>query len=76
MGFGVSLILIATGAILTWAVDVAISGVDLQIVGVILMVVGVVGFLLSMAFWSSWGGPATVGRRRTAYVEEGPVERY
>jgi hypothetical protein len=39
------------------------------------MIVGIVGFLLSMLFWSSWGGPAYFGgRRRTTYVEDGPVE--
>jgi hypothetical protein len=76
MGFGVSLILVAIGAILTWAVTAEVSGVDIQVVGVILMVVGIVGFLLSLVFWSSWGGPAAVGRRRTTYVEDAPdVER-
>ena len=74
MGFGVSLILVATGAILTWAVTAEVSGLDVQVIGVILMVVGLVGFLISIAFWSSWGGPASVGRRRTTYVEDGPVE--
>jgi hypothetical protein len=75
MGFGVSLILVATGAILTWAVTAEVSGIDIQVIGVILMVVGIVGFLLSMIFWSTWGGPATIGRRRTTYVgEDGPVD--
>ncbi len=55
MGIGVSLVLIAVGAILLWAVDVATKGIDLQIVGVVLMVVGAVGLLLSLVFWSSWG---------------------
>ena len=56
MGIGVSLILIAAGAILTWAVEATVSGLDLTAVGVILMVVGLVGLLLSLVFWSSWGG--------------------
>lgn len=72
MGFGASLVLVATGAILTWAVTAEVSGVDIQVVGVILLIVGIVGLLLSMLFWSSWGGPATIGRRRTTYVEDGP----
>jgi uncharacterized membrane protein len=73
MGLGVSLFLVAVGAILTWAVSAEVSGLDIQVVGVILMVVGVFGFLLSLLFWSSWGGPAYVaGRRRRVYVEEGP----
>jgi hypothetical protein len=69
MGIGVSLILIAAGAILTWAVDATVSGLNINVVGVILMVVGIVGLLLSLMFWSSWGGPAGV-RRRTTYVDE------
>jgi hypothetical protein len=56
MGIGVSLILAAAGAILIWAVDVSVAGVDLTAVGVILLVVGCVGALLSLVFWSSWGG--------------------
>ena len=40
MGIGVSLILIAVGAILTWAVTDNVTNVDLSTVGVILMVVG------------------------------------
>ena len=43
MGISVSLVLIAIGAILTWAVTATASGVDLNVVGVILMVVGGVG---------------------------------
>ena len=56
MGIALSLLLVAAGAILTWAVSADVSGVDLQTVGVILMVVGIVGAILSMLFWSSWGG--------------------
>ena len=56
MGIGVSLILIAVGAILTWAVSAEVSGVDITTVGVILMVVGLVGGLISLVFWSSWVG--------------------
>ena len=43
MGIGLSLILVAAGAILTWAVSAEASGIDLNTVGVILMVVGIVG---------------------------------
>ncbi|MDP9286543.1 MAG: DUF6458 family protein [Actinomycetota bacterium] len=71
MGVGVSLILIAAGAILTWAVNATVSSVNIHTVGVILMVVGVVGLILSLVFWSSWGG-AGGARRRTTTVENGP----
>jgi hypothetical protein len=75
MGLGVSIFLIAIGAILTWAVNAEVSGLDITAVGVILLVVGIVGLLLSLVFWSSWGGPGYFGERRTrrtTYVEDGP----
>ncbi len=56
MGISTSLILVAVGAILKWAVTATVSGVDLQTVGVVLMIVGAVGLVLSLIFWSSWGG--------------------
>jgi hypothetical protein len=71
MGIGVSLILIAAGAILTWAVNVSSSGFNINTIGVILMVVGAVGLVLSLMFWSTWGGFGGPARRRT-YVDEGP----
>ncbi len=74
MGIGVSLILIAIGAILTWAVSATTSGINIHAVGVILMIVGAAGLLLSLMFWSSWGGPSW-GRRRT-YIDEGPQPPY
>ena len=67
MGIGVSLLLIAIGAILTWAVSADVSGVDINTVGVILMVVGAAGGLISLVFWSSWGG---FGSRDTAVVHD------
>lgn len=72
MGIGVSLLLIAAGAILLWGVTGEVAGIDIDAIGVILMVVGLIGGLLSLIFWSSWGGPAGVSRRRTTYVDEGP----
>ena len=71
MGIGVSLILVAAGAVLTWAVNATVSGLNIHTVGVILMVVGIVGLILSLMFWSSWGG---FGSRRTA-VEGEPGTR-
>ena len=75
MGIGVSLILIAAGAILTWAVNAHVGAVDINTIGVILMVVGAIGLLLSLMFWSSWGGFGGA-RRRTTYVDEGPPAGY
>jgi hypothetical protein len=56
MGITTSLLLIAVGAILIWAVDVSVSGVELITIGWILLVVGAIGAVLSLIFWSSWGG--------------------
>ena len=73
MGMGVSLVLIAAGAILAWAVSAEASGVDLQTVGVILLVVGIVGAVLSLVFWSSWGGFGSY--RRDTVVRDRDVIR-
>jgi hypothetical protein len=66
MGIGVSIILIAVGAVLAFAVHVTTSGFNVHTVGNILLVVGIIGALISLMFWSSWGG---FGNRTV--VEEG-----
>jgi hypothetical protein len=71
MGLGVSLFLIAVGAVLTFAVNATVSGIDINTIGWILMIVGAIGILLSLLFWSSWGGPGGA-RRRTTVVDDGP----
>ena len=60
MGIGVALILIAVGAVLVFATS-------LTAIGWILLIGGALGILLSLIFWSSWGG---FGGRRTTVVEE------
>lgn len=69
MGIGVSLILIAVGAVLAFAVHVTTTGFNVNTVGYILLVVGIVGGLISLAFWSSWGG----WHSRRTVVEDRPV---
>ena len=61
MGFLLGLILIAVGAILTWAVHVTSATIDVHVVGVILMGVGLVLFLLGIMFWRTWWGIAMWG---------------
>ena len=56
MGISFSILLIAVGAVLAWAVSAEVSGVDVQVMGVILLIVGILGFVASLIFWSSWGG--------------------
>jgi hypothetical protein len=72
MGIGASIFLIAVGLILALAVNVESSVVDLVTVGWILVIVGIVGALLSLIFWSSWGG---VGGWRRETVVRDPYDR-
>ena len=51
---GLSLFLIAVGAILVWAVNATLVGLDIKVVGVILMVVGSAGLAFSLLFWSTF----------------------
>ncbi len=73
MGIGVSVFLIAVGAILAFAVTYEVSGLDVQVVGWILMIVGILGLVLSMVFWSSWGGPGYWSRRTYADDQRPPL---
>jgi len=60
MTIGVSLLLIAAGAILKFAITDNVNNVDLGTVGVVLMIVGAVGFVIALAFMAS--------RRRTDII--------
>ena len=66
MGITVSILMIAAGAILRWAVSATADGFNIQTIGLILFIVGIVGAVLSLAFWSSWGG----FRRSTTIVDD------
>ncbi len=70
MGLGVGIFLTAIGAILAFAVNTSVSGIEVKTIGWILMAAGIAGIVLSMIFWSSWGGPGGV-RRRTTVVDDG-----
>ncbi|MBA3717706.1 MAG: hypothetical protein H0W87_05725 [Actinobacteria bacterium] len=66
MGFVVSLLIIAVGAILTWGVTDTSKSINLDVIGLVLMLVGAIGFILTMFFWESWWGPGYF--RRTRYA--------
>jgi Domain of unknown function (DUF6458) len=68
MSTGVSVFLIAVGAILAFAVTRTVNGIDLIAVGWILMAVGGLGLVLSLLFWSSFSPYGA--RRRTRLVQE------
>jgi signal transduction histidine kinase len=69
MGIGVSVFLLAVGAILAFAVDVTTEGIDLNMVGIILMIVGALGLIISLIMLSS----INTRRERDSVVRE---ERY
>ena len=64
MGISVSLLLIAGALILLVATT-------LNTIGWILLIVGAIGIVLSLVFWSAWGGfgGASAGRRTTVIEE-------
>jgi hypothetical protein len=64
MGIGVSIFLIAVGAILYFAVNVTASGLSIATVGLILMAVGALGLVVSLF--------ALAATRRTYYYDSGP----
>jgi uncharacterized membrane-anchored protein len=63
MTIGTSLLLIAVGAILKYAVTADVSGIDIQTVGVILMLVGILGLILSLLYTFVWSDAAQRRRR-------------
>ncbi len=67
MGIGISILLLAIGALLTFAVTAQVSGVDLNTVGWVLMVVGAIGLV--------WSLLAAASIRPFARREERVVER-
>lgn len=68
MGIGISVFLLAVGAILTFAVNVTTKGFNVDTVGIILMVVGGIGLLWALLATSMW-------RRDDVVVEDAPVRR-
>ena len=49
------LLLLAVGAILTFAVETTVAGVDIDALGVILMVVGAIGLLVALVTGTAFG---------------------
>ncbi|MDQ4134083.1 MAG: DUF6458 family protein [Actinomycetota bacterium] len=68
MGIGVSIFLIALGAVLAFATNLTVSGLELDTIGIILMVVGAIGLVTSLVIWGGWSRPRTVVQ--DSYVEE------
>lgn len=70
MSIGASLLLIAVGAILKWAVHVDSNNFNVNTIGVILMIVGAVGLVLSLVLMMTRRRTDIVTRPgRTTYIE-------
>lgn len=75
MAIGISLVLIAAGAILRYAVTESVSGVELPTVGLVLMIVGIVGLAFSLLELLLWAPRRRrVGEPARRYEE--PSRRY
>lgn len=70
MTIGTSIVLIAAGAILKWAVTAHVSGFDIQTAGTVLFVVGLVGLVISLIYTFWWAD-----RRHSTYDETRPMRR-
>ena len=72
MGIGTSIVLIAVGAILKWAVNADISGIELTTIGTILLIVGIVGLIISLLVASQAFGRRDTTVVRDRYVDDRP----
>jgi hypothetical protein len=72
---GTSIVLIAVGALLKYAVTAETDFIDLQTAGVVLMLVGILGLILSLFYTFMWS-PAAQNRRREPDQYEQPTRRF
>jgi hypothetical protein len=78
MTIGGSLLLIAVGAILKWAVTAQVSFIDIQTAGTVLFIVGLVGLAVSLLY-TFWIADRARGRDRLddrTEVMRQPPRRY
>ena len=71
MTSGISLFLIAVGAILYFAVNASVSGLEIDTVGIILMIVGAIGFLWSLFASTGRAGPSRPRPRSMRWFASG-----
>jgi heme/copper-type cytochrome/quinol oxidase subunit 2 len=74
---GTSIVLIAVGAILKYAVTAETDFIDLQTTGVVLMLVGILGLVLSLLYTFMWSPQAQARARRDERDPyDSPTRRY
>jgi hypothetical protein len=70
MTIGTSIVLIALGAILKWAVTTTVNGFNIQTAGTVLFVVGLVGLAVSLIYTFWWDR-----ERRDVYYDDPRARR-
>ena len=76
MTIGSSIVLIAVGAILKWAVTAHVSGINLQTAGTVLFVLGILGLVLSLLYTFVWSRQNRTATTRTYVPRDEKTTRY
>ncbi|MHB8644022.1 MAG: hypothetical protein ACYDA3_14180 [Gaiellaceae bacterium] len=52
--------------------NATVAGINIHTAGIIVLIAGIVGFVISLFFWSSWGGfgSRTAGAHSTTVIRE------
>ncbi len=72
MSIGVSILLIAVGAILKWAVTGHVSWINIQTTGTVLFIVGLAGLLISVVYTFWWAHRETAAQDTTRQYRRPP----
>jgi hypothetical protein len=72
MTIGSSILVIALGAILRFAVTAHVKGFDIQTAGTVLLVVGIIGLVLSLVYTFVWSRQ----NRQVVAAPPPPDDRY
>ncbi|HEY2318023.1 MAG TPA: DUF6458 family protein [Solirubrobacteraceae bacterium] len=76
MTIGTSILLIAVGAILKWAVTAHVSGINLQTAGTVLFVLGIIGLIISLLYTFVWSRQNRTTTTRTYVPRDDQTTRY
>ena len=76
MTIGSSIVLIAIGAVLKWAVTAHVSGFNIQTAGVVLLIVGIIGLILALWYTFYWARQRPAAETRVYRDVRDPVDRY